>query len=180
MKPVIVIIITLVCSGKILSQNDSKYDPAIKQMSLQHFIETCFQENYKSSLYNIGQSGICYARFQITPDGGLNDIRVSPGVNETLAEFIKTSLEKTNGYWNNTDSAGSDAGEFIILPIEYNLQVNGKSVKSIAEPRALLSFFSPNNGSKPVKLVFLSRVEYTAPFDNNHHSKQYSIIKQDL
>jgi hypothetical protein len=176
----LIVIIGLVCWGKVFSQNDSACNPQINQMSLQHFIETCFQEKYKSSLNDIGLSGICYARFQVTTDGQLKDIQVSPGTNEVLAAFITTALQKTSGYWNYDKSKDLPANEYIVLPIEYNLQKDGNTTKSVTEPQALLSFFSPAGKSNSVKLVFLKSVEYTSPFDNKNNWKKVTMAKQNL
>lgn len=147
------------------SQTDISYAPVINNMTFQHFLSRELFNNYNLRLKNIGHSGVCYIRFQVDTAGRPINIMVSPGTNDTLAIFLKECLLKTNGYWYVSKNRKPDTDEYIIQPVVYNLQKNGQTNAITTNPHALLAFLNPNMNSKPVKLVFLQKIEYTSPFE---------------
>jgi hypothetical protein len=168
-----ILIIILLTSGiKVFAQVDSILTPRTNQMILQQFIEEEFQKNFHSTLRNIGLSGVCYTKFQINSSGQPVNIQVSPGTNDTLAKFLKITLEKTNGYWHNADYVSMRANEYIILPLEYHLYKNGKIMEANTPSNLLLSFFYNRYDTDPVKLIFLRKAECVSPFDSRNSSKK--------
>lgn len=146
------------------SQVDPSYSPMINQKNFQQFIGLEFFNNFNTRLSNLGLSGVCYTMFQIDSLGRPVNIRVSPGTNLTLSTFLQECLVKTNGYWRSSKEK-SDPDEFLIQPLVYNLQKDGRTTLVTTPPHSLLAFFSPDNHRKPMKVVFLETIEYTSPFE---------------
>ena len=160
----------IICSLSTYAQHTSRL-PNIAERSFPVFIHEAFRNNFNNRLDTIGLSGFCWVKFKVNTDGTFRNLEVSPGTPVVLSDFIKETLLFTNGLWKDRPTT-----EWLVLPVRYTLQKEGKADLITPDPFEMEVFFADQDGmNRPSTMTLLPALEFESPFDGENNFKRMKL-----
>ena len=152
-----------------IGQQAEYLNPKINGQTLPSFLDNYFSDSFQHRLDILGIHGTTWVKFKISVDGKLKRVVCSPGTHPTLIRFIIEAIMLTNEYWKpKIENGKAIESEWIVLPIDYTLQKNGRTKGEMVDSKELSEFFSDVNPVSPEKITFLKSLEFVSPFDNGN------------
>lgn len=120
-------------------------------------------DNFQPRLSNIGEWGICWIRFELSPENKISSISISPATNPIFKSFLTEVVESTNGKWKFPKEFDDKVYKVLVVPLWYNLMKDGKANRIENNDDQILTLLSADT-DKPQKVILFPKLEYVSPF----------------
>ena len=164
MKSKFLLTLYLLISMEATSQEKFE-SPIVNGVTFSTYFQKSLIKKFYGKIDTLGINGVCFIKFQPTPDGKLKNVEFSPGTHPLLKEGFLEVLMCTNGLWKskNFDSYGQ-VERWIVLPVRYVLTGKEKNTTVLLEPVRYQEFLNPTNYDKQKQIIFLPCLIYLTPF----------------